>query len=83
MDESQNGEVATAMGMLHRRQQVSQLFKSLVVAYAEESGAVADAAAARRADRCLTRWSGRGGPLHTVTMGPGYLSRRLRLPQAP
>ena len=83
MDESRNGEVATAMDMSRRRPLVSQPLKLVVIAYEEESEAVADAAAARRADRCLTRWSGRGGPLHTVTMGLGYLSRRLRLPQNP
>ena len=76
-------EVAAAMVMRHHNQRVHRRPKETGVVDAEESGAVAVAAAARKADRSRHRRSGRGGPLHAVTRGSGWQSLRLGLPQTP
>ena len=59
MAEVKDEEVAAAMVMLHNNRRVHKRPKEMGVVHAEESGAVADAAAARRADRSRQRRSGR------------------------
>ena len=76
MAEAKDEEVAAAMVMLHNNRRVHKRPKEMGVVDAEESGAVAVAAAARRADRSRQRRSGRGGPLHAVTRGVGWRSLR-------
>ena len=76
-------EVAAAMVMRHHNQRVHRLPKETGVVDAEESGAVAVAAAARKADLSRQRRSGRGGPLHAVARGDGWRSLRPTRPPTP
>ena len=68
--------VAAAMARRHRNKRVHRHHKEMGVVDAEESGAVAGAAAARKADLNRHRRSGRGGPLHAVARGVGWRSLR-------
>ena len=81
--EAKGEAVAAAMVKQHHNQRDHRHPKVMGAVVAEESGAVAVAAAARKADRSRQRRSGRGGPLHAVTRGSGWQSLRLGLPRTP
>ena len=81
--EAKGEAVAAAMVRRHHNKRVHRHHKEMEVVDAEESGAVAVAAAAHKADRSRHRRSGRGGPLHAVTRGSGWQSLRLGHPQTP
>ena len=83
MAEAKGEAVAAAMVKQHHNQRDHRHPKEMGVVVAEESGAVAGAAAARKADRSRQRRSGRGGPLHAVVRGDGWRSLRPTRPPTP
>ena len=81
--EAKGEAVAVAMVKQHHNQRDLRHPKVMGAVVAEESGAVADATEARKADLSRQRRSGRGGPLHAVARGDGWRSLRPTRPPTP